>query len=622
MAIQPTKIRTTIITPILLMTAGLPISTPPLQAEEALPTVVVTAGRIAEDPARVSADVTIIDEEEIKKAQATTVVELLRRQAGINTSTTGGPGKSTSLYMRGGNSGHVLVLIDGVRVGAASTGAFDWGLMSPEDVERIEIVRGPQSSLYGADAMSGVIQIFTKTGEGKTRVHIQGEAGGLDSSSASMQVSGSTENGISYALTAAGQRTDGVSVAAVGTETDPYRQTQISGRVEVEVGEGSIAFTGRQSEGTNSLDGGWVLADTLNWSATSRQSAYSVKLNYPITSNWESSLQLSRSADDLSGVDPGNAANNADIHTTIKQLNWQNHIEMGSIALLFGVDHHSDRAINQLAPLNRVLRQSAAFTSLSWHGDLIDLNASLRHDRNSGLSVGANKTTWHAGGAVRPLTGIKLSANYGTGFKAPSINDLYWPAAGNPNLKPESSRGWDVAIAYAYSGKTVQGSFSVTWFDQSFRDLIAWAPITPGSWTWIPSNVNKARNRGLELSGEISAGGVYLKGNWSYLLARDSNTQTWLARRPKESGNILLGIDIGPINVEGNLAIVGPRFSSPNNSAYLASYHKSDLRMRYQFNPIWQLTARVDNLENKIYEEAAGYGVTGRVWYAGAGATF
>lgn len=621
MAIQPSKKRTTIITSMLLMAAG-SAAPSPLLAGETLPTVVVTAGRIAEDPARVSADITIIDEEEIKKAQATTVVELLHRQAGINTSSTGGPGKSTSLYMRGGNSGHVLVLIDGVRVGAASTGAFDWGLMSPEDIERIEIVRGPQSSLYGADAMSGVIQIFTKTGEGKTRIHIQGEAGGLASSSGSMQVSGSTENGISYALTAAGQRTDGVSVAAVGAETDPYRQTQISGRIEMELGDGTLAITARQSEGTNSLDGGWVLADTLNWSATSRQSAYSIKLSYPIMNNWESSLQASRSSDDLTGVDPGSAANNSDIHTIIKQLNWQNHIQLADFSLLFGLDYHADRAVNPLAPLNKVQKQSAGFASLSWHSDLLDLNGSLRHDRNSGLINSANKSTWHTGAALHPLSGLKVSANYGTGFKAPSINDLYWPAAGNANLKPETSKGWDTAIAYDYSSELLQGGLSATWFDQSFRDLIAWAPIAPGSWTWIPSNVNKARSRGLELTATLKVFTVYLQANWSYLLARDSGNEAWLARRPKESGNILLGIDIGPLNLEGNMTIVGPRFSSPNNTAYLASYRKTDLRARLHVNEIWELTARVNNVEDKKYEEAAGYGVAGRVWYAGLGATF
>ncbi|ATX78731.1 vitamin B12 transporter [Mariprofundus aestuarium] len=621
MAIQPSKRRKPITTSMLLMAAGLFVTTP-LQAEEALPTVVVTAGRIAEDPARISADVTLIDEEEIKKSQVTSVAELLRRQVGINTSSTGGPGKSTSLYMRGGNSGHVLVLIDGIRVGAASTGAFDWALMSAEDIERIEIVRGPQSSLYGADAMSGVIQIFTKTGEGKAKVRINGEAGGLASSRGSMQVSGSTEDGISYALTAAGQRTAGVSVAANGTERDPFRQTQLSGRIEMEIGDGTLAFTGRQSEGTTGLDGGWVLADTLNWNASSRQSAYSAKLSYPVMDNWESSLQLSRSADDMSSNDPANAANNSDIHTTINQLNWQNSVELADFSLLFGFDHHADRVVNQLAPLNKVLRQSAGFASLSWHGEMIDLNGSVRHDRNSGLTNSANKSTWHTGGVLRPVEGLKLSANYGTGFKAPSINDLYWPGAGNANLKPETSKGWDAGIAYERSGEAVTYAFSATWFDQSFSDLIAWAPITPGSWTWIPSNVNKARSRGLELSGKLSFSGAYLQANWGYLLARDTGNETWLARRPKEHGNILIGIDVGPLNLEGNLAIVGPRFSSPNNSAYLASYRKTDLRARYKINPAWELTARVDNIENKKYEEAAGYGVPGRAWYAGAGASF
>ena len=599
------------------------LSSFPVQAAEELPAVIVTAGRIAEDPARVSADVTVIGESEIRKAQASTVSDILRRQVGLHIASTGGVGKSTSLYMRGGNSKHTLVLVDGVRVGSASLGAFDWSLMSTDDIERIEIVRGPQSSLYGGDAMSGVVQIFTKTGEGKPKFRINGEAGGLATASGSMQVSGSTEEGISYALTSFGKRTSGISVASRGTERDPFRETQFSGRVSAPLGHGSIELTARRSEGKNSLDnGGSVPSDNQNWTSTSRQSVYSVKYSYPLLDMWESSLQLSRSSDDVTGVDPITATNNSDIHTTIKQLNWQNHIELADFSLLFGLDYHADRAVNPLAPLNKVQKQSAGFAALSWHSELLDLNGSLRHDRNSGLINSANKSTWHTGAVLHPLTGLKISGNYGTGFKAPSINDLYWPAVGNANLKPETSKGWDAGIAYDYSSDQLQGGLSATWFDQSFRDLIAWAPITPGSFTWIPSNVNKARSRGLEISGRVSYSGAYLQANWSYLMARDSSNETWLARRPKESGNILLGIDIGPLNLEGNLAIVGPRFSSPNNAAYLASYRKTDLRARLHVNETWELTARVNNVEDKKYEEAAGYGVAGRVWYAGLGATF
>ena len=603
---------------VLLVTAAM-LATLPAGAAQNLSTVVVTASRIAEDPARTSADITIISEEEIERAQADSVAELLRHQAGINIASTGGPGKSTSLYMRGGNSGHVLVLINGVRVGAASTGAFDWSLISPEDVERIEVVRGPQSSLYGADAMSGVIQIFTKSGEGARKLRFSGEGGSLSSWRGQTQLTGSTEEGLSYALTASGRRTAGVSVAANGSEADPFRQTQLSGRFGMDLGDATVELTARQVEGRNGLDGGWVLADTLNWNSNSRQSVFSAKISYPLLDNWESSLQVSRSADDVTGHDPANAANNSDIHTVITQLNWQNHVELGAFSLLAGIDYHADRAVNQLAPFNKTLSQAAGFAALSWHGGMLDINASLRHDRNKAFS---DKTTWHAGLALHPVSGLKISANYGTGFKAPSINDLYWPGSGNANLKPETSHGWDAGISYQRQSEAMAASFSAVWFDQRFRDLIAWAPITPGSWTWIPSNVNKAHNRGLELAARFSISALYLQANWSYLLAKDSAAGTWLARRAKESANLLIGADIKGLNVEAMLAVVGPRFSSPGNAGYMAGYRKSDLRARYKINATWELTARLDNIENKKYEEASGYGVLGRTWYAGAGATF
>ncbi len=592
-------------------------------ADDGLKPVVVTASRVAEDAGRVSADVTVIDQNQIEKSQAQSVAELLRHQAGIDVVATGGPGKNTSVFIRGANSGHTLVLIDGVRMGAATTGSFDWSDLSTADIERIEIVRGPQSSLYGADAMGGVIQIFTKKGTGPAKVRVTAEAGSYGTARGSMQVSGANRQGVRYSLTGAGQRTRGVSVAANGTEPDGFRSSTVSGNLSLPLGEGELQLVARNSDGKTGLDGGFPFGDVLNYNSQTKQSLFSGKLTYPVTDLWESSLQLARSGDEVVSRDPAVGVNNTDITTRMDQLRWQNSVEWQQLSLLAGVDlrYTSGRVVGTTS-YDKKISQKAGFASVAWHHALFDANAAVRRDQNSNTS---DKTTWRLGLSLLPVKGLKLSGNYGTGFKAPSFNDLYWPGAGNLNLRPESSRGWDIGLHYQGEVEAWKGGLGATWFQQTFQNLIAWAPlgaIGPFGPAWIPSNVNQAGIKGLELEGELEYGVAYLRANWTWLDARDTLNNTLLQRRARDSGNILIGADVAGLNIEANVKIVGPRFSGAGNTLPMAGYHKLDVRTSYAVNEQWKLTARVENAENRHYEEVSGYGVLGRAWYAGVNGSF
>jgi len=578
---------------------------------------------MGQDQATISADTTVIDSKAIAQSQAQDVAELLRSQAGIDVASSGGAGKTTSVFLRGGNSGHTLVLIDGVRVGSATTGSFDWANLSTSDIERIEIVRGPQSSLYGADAMAGVIQIFTKTGSRGSQVTLQGEAGSYASSSGVMSVKGKTDTDIAYALTIDSLRTDSVSAAAKGTEPDPYRRTTISASVALPVGRGELALRVRNVDGKTGLDGGFPFGDVVNFTSNTKQTVNSVSLNYPLSDRVETTLQLSRSTDESINHDPATKNNNSDFRTLIDQLTWKNHLDWDAISLLFGVDMYRSKGSSGSAKLNNQLQQSAGFTALSWESAMVDLNGAIRYDRNS---IASSKTTYKLGGVLHPLDGVKLTANYGTGFKAPSINDLYFPAsaysAGNPNLKPESSKGWDVGMGYQFHRERMETGITLTWFSQTYKDLIVWAPLPTNSAKWVPSNLNKARTRGLEASANFAYGPAYLQANWTYLDAKDSTTGDWLNRRAKESGNFTAGATLLGLNGEVAWHLVGPRFSGTNNTKPMAGYQKVDVRLHYAVSKRWKLTARVNNAGNKHYEEVSGYGVPGRSWYGGVSTHF
>jgi len=604
----------------IMMAMATMFMSPSIQAAEQLPELVITAQRIALDQASVSADITIIDQAVIRQSQATSVADLLRSQAGINVASTGGPGKNTSVFLRGGNSGHTLVLIDGVRVGSATVGSFDWSNLSTADIERIEIVRGPQSSLFGADAMGGVIQIFTRKGEKGSQVRLHSEVGSYGTASGQMSVSGKTEEDTSYALTVDAFRTKGVSAAASGTELDPYRKLTVSGSIGLPVGDGELEIVARNVDGKTGLDG-FGPVDVLNYVSNTRQSVGSAKLTYPVSDTIETSVQLSRSTDEVIGSDPAGGFNNSDFRTRMDQLSWLNHVDLEPVSMLVGLDMYRSKGYSGSAGLDRSIRQTAGFAVLAWQGDWIDLNGSVRFDKNSST---ANKTTYKAGMALHPVTGLKLTANYGTGFKAPSLNDLYFPAsafsAGNPNLKPETSRGWDAGVSYDFDKDALKAGLGFVWFDQSYKNLIAWQGPPP-TFFFSPANIGKARTRGLEVSGNLAYGPAYLNANWTYLNAKDSNTGNLLARRAKDSGNVTVGGTLAGLNLEVAWHVVGPRFSSAGNVKRMWGYQKTDVRANYAINKQWKLTARIDNAGNKKYEEISGYSVLGRAWYAGLSAS-
>jgi vitamin B12 transporter len=227
--------------------------------------------------------------------------------------------------------------------------------------------------------------------------------------------------------------------------------------------------------------------------------------------------------------------------------------------------------------------------------------------------------------ALHPLSGLKITGNYGTGFKAPSLNDLYFPAsafsAGNPKLKPESSRGWDAGISYQLDRENLKAGLGLVWFNQSYTDLIVWQGPPP-TFFFSPANIGKARTKGLEISANLAYGPTYIHANWTYLRAKDSTTGDLLPRRAKDSGNVAVGTTMVGLNVEVAWHLVGPRFSSVGNSKPMQGYQKTDIRASYAINRQWKLTARVDNVGDKTYEEVSGYSVLGRAWYAGVSATF
>jgi len=597
---------------------------------ETLSPLVVTAGRIAENPANISTDVSVITRKDIETSQAENVADILRTQTGLTVTSSGGVGTNTSVFIRGANSGHTLVLIDGVRVGSATLGAFDWGNLSTADVERIEIVRGPQSSLYGADAIGGVIQIFTRKGLEGTQIQVSAESGAYATNKFGVGVQGGSESGTTYAFLAETFKTDGFSVAASGTEDDPSKRTTLSGQLGFISGKMELDLSVRNVDATTSVDGydptTFSFGDLLEYENRYKQNVSTIKLTDHVSKNYESSIQYSRSTDDLVssyGVDPSNANYNTAYKTIINQLTWQNHYDFSQSSLLVGYDYHKDTAVGYSAGLDKSITQKALFASMVLEGTNAIWNTSVRSDDNS---VSSNETTYKVGMAWNASNSFSINANYGTGFKAPSINDLYfpddgWGTSGNPNLVAETSKGWDIGLKYQSQSAASSSTFSVVYFKQNYDNLIAWQ-CDPVTWACSPENVDKAVSKGTEVSFDYNNDWMLMRTNWTSLKATNDDTGLWLARRAQESGSIMLGTDLGGFHVEVQTLIVGKRFNDDDNTVVMDSYKKTDVRLSYAINEMWQVKGRIENLNDAEYEDVSGYAVAGRAAYAGVSATF
>ncbi|OIO59517.1 MAG: hypothetical protein COX57_03205 [Alphaproteobacteria bacterium CG_4_10_14_0_2_um_filter_63_37] len=579
--------------------------------------VVVTAARMPQAPEQVTADTTVIDQAAIEQSQAATVADLLAAQAGIAVAATGGPGSQTSLFLRGTNSGHVLVLIDGVRVGSATSGAFDWSAMSTLNIARIEIVRGPQSTLYGADAVGGVIQIFTKRGRGPLGGAIKAEVGGRGSRSVAGSVSG-TAGGVDLSLAARQEQTDGVSAAAAGSELDPFKLRTVSGSATVPVGEGEIRLIGRWQEGTAGLDGYpaplYLFADLPNYTQTSRQQAIHLEGRLPVTADWTVKLQAGQSKDESIGSDPADPFNNYTFATTIQQAALTGEFTLNDGRLVTGIETHKDKG-ESVGSFSGSRTQSALFASLAQTTGGIDWTLGARMDRNTPY---ADQATWRAGLGIPLGAGLKLTANAGSSFKAPTLNDLYYPNSGNPNLKPEKGLGWDVGLHA--QGERFEGA--LTGFEQRIGDLIVWSPVSPGSWTYTPANVASAKIQGIELHLEATTEATRVALDWTWLRARDEDQGHWLARRPASSGSLSGSATWGALQAGGVLRFIGKRYSDATNTQLLTATRRLELHGKVEVIPGWSLTARGVNLTDDTTPDATGYGVLGRTLYAGVEGRF
>ncbi|MDP2829394.1 MAG: TonB-dependent receptor [Sulfuricellaceae bacterium] len=567
--------------------------------------IVVTASRSPQAIKDVIPDISVITQEDIRLAGQSSLAEILQGQPGVEMASNGGPGSSASVYLRGANSGHTLVLVDGMRLGSATLGATALENIPPEQIERIEILRGPASHLYGSDAIGGVINIITRHGTGKPGVNVSAGIGSFNTANLSGGFGGEIGR-TRFSLQAGYRETDGISAYSANNpgfvgqnqDKDGYRNRSLTARLEQTLAAGHVlGIDGFVSQGQNHYDG---YTSSVDYYHDQTLSTFSIYGRNRVTENWNSLLRLGSGADHSSDYSTAKDVFN----TNQTQFLWQNDIKTGPGDATLGVERLEQKVDGSTAyaVTSRTIQSFYAGYRMQSGGHM--LQANLRNDDNSQFGSHA---TGYLGYNYRFAPQWQLGASGGTAFKAPTFNDLYYPGSGNPDLKAESSRNLEASLRFEGNRQ----HFSAVVFDNQIDDLIAWAPIAPGSWEWRPDNINEASLRGVTFSWQRGFDAFDLSATATFQQPEDAQTGKQLINRAREHGSLKLGRTLGAWRASGEWMLSGERFADGFNTQKMGGYGILNLSVRYALEKDWSVLARVNNLLDKEYELAQGYGTPG-----------
>ena len=621
------------------------VSTSSIQHE-----IVVTATRLETPAKEIASSVTVITRERLEQSKKTTVIEALQEVLGVSIIQNGPPGAAASVFLRGANSEHTLILMDGVELNdpISPSRSFDLAHLTLDNIERIEILRGPQSTLYGSDALGGVVNIISKKGQGKPKFSLSSVAGSYGTIITSAGINGSTER-MHYSLGTSYFRSDGFSSASANyegnEEKDGYRNLSLWGRLGFRLFDNlDVDLILRTLNTQIDIDnGGGAQGDDPN--NVQDYNALFIKTqirNLMLNNRWELKLGLSLVDYDRQHENPADEAHlldseNGFFKSKLFQIDWQNNLFLHETnTFTLGIDYQQEQGESEYnsdgiwGPFSSIFPSRRAHVTGFYLQDQIRLanrffaTLGLRLDDHS--QFGSAVTYRLAPAFFIEATQTKFRATYGTAFKSPSLYQLYAPGTflgpiGNAELNPEKSIGWDIGVEQQLLGG--KALLAVTYFYNDYKDLINFDFLQGYM------NIGKAESKGTEILiqarpfDDMSFNATYTKTE-----AKDKDTDADLLRRPKQKFSASLNYNFQKkANINLTFIRIGEQddmdFSTwPSTQLTLPSYSLLNAAVSFNFASSFQIFCRLDNIFNKEYEMIKGYGTPGFSVYGGVNFIF
>lgn len=565
-----------------------------------LKSVVVSASRTPTRADELVSDVVVIERAEIERSTGRTLSEILARVPGVQFSSNGGLGKNSSINIRGTETRHTILLIDGVRYGSATTGTPAWDNIPVDMIERIEVLKGPASALYGSQAVGGVVQIFLRKGVKGFSPYASVTLGSEKYRQLATGFTGGTAE-VSYVLGLQKTREAGFSAtnskAQFGNfnpDRDGFDQDALNASVAYQINPAWM------------LDAGLLYADNLSQTDdgpdrdtryAGRTSVVRAGVEGRLLPGWKTQLRYSQSADSSKAVVAAPWFFPGLFKTTQNQWTWQNDINTPIGMALVGVEHLAQQ-VDSTTKYTITERDVASyFVGLNGNAGRHSWQVNWRHDDNSQFG-GSNTGFAGYGFGITPAWRVNVSQ--GNSFVAPSFNQLYFPGFGNAALQPERGRNTDIGMTWSDAGHTVK----LVHFDNKIRGFI--------TSTTTPANVPRARIDGWTLAYDGAVGALTLRASVDALDPRNEVTGKRLPRR--STSQVRLGADYaaGAWTYGGSVLRAGDSFNDTANLQPLSAYTTADLFADYAINKNWKLQGKLNNLSNRQYETILGYNQPGR----------
>lgn len=604
--------------------------------------IVVTANKTETPYYALGSSVTIITEKEILSKHYKTVVDILKDVLGLSIVQQGGFGKIASLFMRGANSNHTLVFIDGVKINDASSpnNAYDFSILNVNDIEKIEIVRGPQSTLYGSDAVAGVINIITKRFSKEQKYSASAEGGSNTFYKGTASLNGSYKF-IDYFLSVSGMGSKGISASSSkygNKENDKFLNNAVTSKINFNLLDNlNLGFTYKYTKLKTDLDQNDKFGDDPNFTYNAKEQLLKGEIKTSILNNNIENVvsaalvtRNSNSIDEFDNIRPKTSSNSSYNSKRIK-FDWQNNIRLIKNNLItLGIETELEKADSKYlsnsewGPYESIFPEKSIRTTGIYAQDQFNISNSFfssigfRVDNNE--KYGTVITYRFVPSYYISQTNTKIKFSYGTGFKAPSLYYLFDPLFGNPDLKPEKSSGWDVGFEqFLMSGNL---SFGATYFDLSLNNMFGYDA------NFKTINIAKASSKGIEIYASLNnLKGISVNANYTYNKTKDeyegsSDYNKSLLRRPEHQFYFSIGYRTNKFILLSSIKYVGKRddkdFSTfPAARVTLKDYSIVNLTATYNILSYLSIYGKIENLFNTDYEEVLYYGTLGRSYYIG-----